>query len=105
LHDGKSNAFLPLLTTLGNTRQKSKALSYGSYRELLLTNRQYAFSRTLGDETVLITVNNDDNEAHITIPAGNCAEYTGAISGQKAVVSNGCISVTINANSGEIWLP
>jgi glycosidase len=105
LHDGKSNAFLPLLTTLGNTRQKSKALSYGSYRELLLTNRQYAFSRTLGDETVLVTVNNDDNEAHITIPAGNCAEYTGAISGQKAVVSNGCISVTINANSGEIWLP
>ena len=40
-----SEAYAVLSAALGHARQKSKALAYGDYRELLLTNRQYAFSR------------------------------------------------------------
>ena len=41
----KKNSFTRLIAALGKTRQNTLALSYGEYNELLLTNRQYAFSR------------------------------------------------------------
>lgn len=99
------NSFTALIAALGRTRQQSKALSYGDYRELKLTNRQYAFSRSFEGESVVVTVNNDDSDFTMTVPAGNAAEYVGALSGQKVRVENGNICVNVRANSGEIWLP
>ena len=99
------NSFTALIAALGRTRQQSKALSYGDYRELKLTNRQYAFSRSFEGESVVVTVNNDDSDFTMTVPAGNAAEYIGALSGQKVRVENGNICVNVKANSGEIWLP
>lgn len=99
------NSFTALIAALGRTRQQSKALSYGDYRELKLMNRQYAFSRNFEGESVVVTVNNDDSEFTMTVPAGNAAEYVGALSGQKIRVDNGNICVNVKANSGEIWLP
>lgn len=99
------NSFTALIAALGRTRQQSKALSYGDYRELKLTNRQYAFSRNFEGESVVVTVNNDDSDFTMTVPAGNAAEYAGALSGQKVRVENGNICVNVKANSGEIWLP
>ena len=101
----ESNRFTRLIAALGHIRQKSKALSYGDYRELQLMNRQYAFSRTHNGETAVITVNNDDSDYVMTVAAGNAAVYIGALSGQKVSVSNGTICVNVKANSGEIWLP
>jgi glycosidase len=94
-----------LIAALGAVRQKTPALSYGDYRELLLTNRQYAFSRNYEGTSVVVTVNNDDNPYTMTVPAGNAVSYTGALSGENVPVSYGQITVTIPANSGEIWLP
>ncbi len=99
------NSFTALIAALGRTRQQSKALSYGDYKELKLMNRQYAFSRNLEGESVVVTVNNDDSDFTMTLPAGNAAEYVGALSGQKVRVENGNICVNVKANSGEIWLP
>lgn len=99
------NSFPALIAALGRTRQQSKALSYGDYRELKLMNRQYAFSRNFEGESVVVTVNNDDSDFTMTVPAGNAAEYVGALSGQKIRVDNGNICVNVKANSGEIWLP
>ena len=99
------NSFTALIAALGRTRQQSKALSYGDYRELKLMNRQYAFSRNFEGESVVVTVNNDDSDFTMTVPAGNAATYVGALSGQKIRVDNGNICVNVKANSGEIWLP
>ena len=94
-----------LIRKLGFARQASNALSYGAYKELMLTNRQYAFSRSTADETAVITVNNDDSDFTMTLPCGQAEEYIGAITGQKVLVQNGQICVNVAANSGEIWLP
>lgn len=99
------NSFTALIAALGRTRRQSKALSYGDYRELKLMNRQYAFSRSFEGESVVVTVNNDDSDFTMTLPAGNAAEYAGVLSGQKVRVENGNICVNVKANSGEIWLP
>ncbi len=99
------NSFTRLIAALGKVRRQTRALSYGDYRELLLTNRQYAFARSTGEETVLVTVNNDDNASTLTLPAGGAAAYTGALSGEQVTANGGNITVRIPGNSGEIWLP
>ena len=100
-----TNPCTALIAALGKVRQNTPALSYGSYTELQLTNRQFAFARDLDGVRVIVTVNNDDNDACMNLPAGNAAEYIGTLSGQKVTVENGRISVTVRANSGEIWVP
>lgn len=101
----RENPHTVLIARLGKVRQSVKALSYGDYRELLLTNRQYAFSRNYDGVSVIVTVNNDDNDSVMTVQAGNQAEYIGALSGEKVSVVNGCISVNVKADNGEIWIP
>jgi glycosidase len=100
-----NNRCTALITALGHTRQKSKALSYGDYRELTLTNRQYAFSRNYNGECVVVTVNNDDSDFVMTLPVSNVAEYVGALSGEHVSVVNNTICVNVKANFGDIWLP
>lgn len=102
----KENPCTHLTAALGKIRQDTPALSYGDYQELLLTNRQYAFSRNHQGTSVIVTVNNDDSDFIMTLPAGGAPAYIGALSGEKAPVrEDGCIAVNIKANSGEIWLP
>ena len=67
--------------------------------------KDYAFARDLDGIRVIVTVNNDDNAADMSLPAGNCAEYIGTLTGRKVPVQNGRINVTVAANSGEIWVP
>ncbi len=99
------NPCTSLIAALGHIRQQSKVLSYGDYKELKLTNRQYAFSRNFDGQSLVITVNNDDSDFVMTVPAGNVSEYIGALSGEKVNVQNGTICVNVKANSGDIWLP
>lgn len=101
----QKNPCTALIAALGKIRQHTPALSYGSYAELQLTNRQFAFARDLDGIRVIVTVNNDDNAADMSLPAGNCAEYIGTLTGRKVPVQGGRINVTVAANSGEIWVP
>jgi len=94
-----------LITALGKLRQNTPALSYGEYEELLLTNCQYAFARNYNGQSVIITVNNANQEATFTIAAGNSSEYVGALSGSKLSTNNGYLTVTLKTCSGEIWIP
>ena len=101
----EKNTCTKLISALGKLRQNTPALSYGDYKELSLTTGQYAFARNHNGKSVIITVNNADNEAFFNVPAGNCAEYVGALSGKRVIVNNGTLSVAIAANSGDIWIP
>lgn len=100
----KTNPATELISALGHARQKSKALAYGDYRELLLTNRQYAFSRNFEGESAVVTVNNDDSDFTMTVAVENSGTYVGVLSGEK-VSANGSITVNVKANYGELWLP
>ena len=101
----EKNPCTALVAALGKVRQNTPALNYGSYAELMLTNRQYAFARDLDGVRVIITVNNDDNAASMDLAAGNAAEYVGTLTGEKVSVENGRIHVTVAGNSGNIWVP
>jgi glycosidase len=100
-----TNPATKLIAALARIRKNTPELSYGDYKELLLRNRQYAFSRNYNEKSVIVTVNNDDSDSEMTVSAGNSAQYIGALSGEVVTVNNGNITVNIKANSGEIWIP
>ena len=99
------NPYTHLIAELGRIRQETPALSYGDYRQLLLTNRQYAFSRNTDTTQAVVTVNNDDAPAVLTVQASFGSTYKGLLSGETLTVGNGQIQVSLPANSGEIWVP
>ncbi len=101
----KTNPCTALIAALGKVRQAVPALSYGSYDELMLTNRQFAYARDLDGTRVIVSANNDDAPAGMHLAAGNCAAYIGALSGENVSVEDGHINITQPANSGEIWVP
>lgn len=98
----EENPCTKLIAALGCIRQHTKELSYGDYKELMLQNRQYAFARSLDGKSVIVMVNNDDNGAEFSVPAGGV--YVGTLSGRK-VNADGQLRVQIDGNSGEIWIP
>ncbi len=100
----QSNPCTALIAALGRIRQSSAALSYGDYQELLLRNEHFAYARELNGERVITAVNNSDHGAVMTLPAGSCAEYKGALTGTEIAAQEGYITITIPANSGEILL-
>jgi len=100
-----NNPYTRIIARLGQIRNMTPALSYGDYREVSLTNRQYVFSRKMGDTEVIIAVNNDENQAQVGGGGLRDGQYTGLIHGGKITVSGGGFGASIPANSGEIWVP
>ena len=101
----ETNPCTKLIASLGKIRQNTPALLYGDYKELELQTTHFAYERTLNGKSVIITVNNSDNAVNFNLACGNSSEYTGALTGERASVTNGRIQVTISGNSGEIWIP
>ncbi len=101
----ETNPCTGLIAALGKIRQENPALSYGDFNELILTNRQYAFSRNYNGVSVVVAVNNDDNGVDLELAAGNAGQYIGLLSGNKADVTNGRIHVNLKGNSGDIFVP
>lgn len=98
------NPYVKFISALGKIRHQLKELSYGDYRELSLTNKQYAYARTYQGSTVVVMVNNDDNACTMSVSAPD-GTYKGALSGRVITVSGGNLSAEILGNSGEIWVP
>ncbi len=99
-----SNPCTKLISALGKIRQNTPALCFGDYRELELQTTYFAYERTFNNQSVIVTVNNSDNDANMSLPCGNFKEYVGALSGETVSVNGGHIQVKAPANYGEIWI-
>lgn len=90
---------------LGRIHQEETALHGGLYKELLLTNRQYAFAR-FGDGYILITAaNNDENPAVITVslPCHTAeTEYRDLLSGRRGAIEQNQIQIELEGNDAVI---
>ncbi len=100
-----TNSCTKLIASLGRIRQNTPALCYGDYKELELSNTYFAYERKLDGKSVIVTVNNGDSEAEMTLICSDTSKYTGALSGESVSVNNGRIKVKVPANYGEIWIP
>ena len=101
----KTNPCTKLISALGKIRQNTPALYYGDYKVLELQTTHFAYARTFEGKSVIVTVNNSDNDVTMTLPCSDAKVYTGALSGEKVTAKDGSIQVKVPANYGEIWLP
>ena len=103
--DGKAPELISHITALGKIHAEHDAFHSGSYKELLLTNRQYAFSRSGEHGTLISAVNNDEQPASISIPLPCAAsDAVSLLPGEIPFsLENGRLSVTLPANGGAIF--
>ncbi len=83
---------------LGKLREGNDILAEGRYQELVLTNRQYAYARILGQEAILVAANNDEQEAQMCIPVPvSAGEARNALTGDNIEIENGSIHLKLKA--------
>lgn len=76
----------------------------GEYRELSLTNRQYAFGRILGEDAVVTAVNNDENPVRMDIPCPVAGSKALEVLTDKAFpIENGKIHLEIPAGGSAVF--
>ena len=85
------------IRTLASIRRKHPESVDGVYRELLLTNRQYAFARILDNRSLIVAVNNDEQQSsQISFPAPHPEHiYQDAVCEEEFAVENGRITVSL----------
>ncbi len=70
------------IAKLSEVKKSSQALNYGSFRSVLLTNRQCIFERRTDSERILVAINADEAEFVAHFDAG-CGMAVDLISGEK----------------------
>lgn len=84
------NTLTDWITALTAARKKSEALNYGTFRSVLLTNRQCIFERKSEQERVLVAINADENDFTAHFDAG-CGMAVDLISGEKHDFGGGSV--------------
>lgn len=101
--DGQDSELAEYISALGHIHEENSPLHQGTYKELLLTNRQYAFARSNEEGAVITAVNNDEADASVVIPCpfeGVCS--VNLFNGEKVPVKDHKIELTIPACRGVI---
>lgn len=86
---------LKWIKTLAAIRKEQIACMNGQYQELYLTNRQYAFSRSCGENCLVVAVNNDEQQASVIPVPVRGSVYRDAVSGELFAADNGKLSVPL----------
>lgn len=101
LEDYRDNPCTRLIADLGRIhREWNRDLVSGDFRQLFLTNQQYAFARG----RLIVAVNNADGEAWINTEASAPA-YVGLLSGRRIESGGGRLNVSLFGCSGDIFAP
>lgn len=93
-----------LIKQLADIRTSREELIYGEHIELLLTNRQYVYSRCWQGKACVAALNNDDSasEVDIALPVeGNL--LCDLISGEVIPAENGRVHLKIEAHDGRVY--
>lgn len=75
------NELSEFISKLANAKKNSKALNYGGFRSVVLTNKQCIFERNCDGERVLVAINADGEPYWAHFDAG-CGRATDLISGE-----------------------
>lgn len=76
------NDLTELISKMAQVKKQSHALNYGSFRSVLLTNKQCIFERKTEQERVLVAINADGNEFMAHFDAG-CGKAVDLLSGKE----------------------
>lgn len=92
-----------LISQLGKIHREETPLHGGQYKELLLTNRQYAFSRFIGEQVIITAANNDETPAAISIPwEGTNKQAVDLLTGSIYPVENNKIMIELGGSDAVV---
>lgn len=104
LKNNRHPKLLEQIRKLGELRKENEVLADGEYRELFLTNRQYAFARIKENKAVIVAVNNDEKPADISVSIPIAAEtLTDYFDGTEIIMENGRLLVHLEASGTKIY--
>jgi neopullulanase len=90
------------LRKLAHVRRTVSALARGVTKNLLVSDRQWAFERIAGDSDVLVVINQSDKPATLSLAVDGTAWHGLLGYAETLSLTNGTLSVTLPAKSGEI---
>lgn len=92
------------LEKLGRIREENPVIGEGRYRELLLTNRQYAFARVSDSSAVVVAVNNDEQPADMWIRLPIASDsIMDLMTGETVMKDNDQLHITLPADGCGIY--
>ena len=102
----QENRITKLCMRLGQLKKEYPELTDGQYKELLLTNRQFAFGRVLQNSAVVTALNCDDAPAVLEIHAPVSAEQAVDLldGAEQFTYRDGMLKITLQPNSGTVLL-
>lgn len=98
LEDNPHPELMAWIATLGKIRRQYPACIWGEYKELYLTNRQYAFGRIHEGTAAVIALNNDEQAVRMYIPIPVYGRYQNAVSGEECSVDADRLIVDLEPN-------
>ncbi len=84
----QENELTEFIGKLAEIKKSSRALNYGDFSSLVLTNRQCVFRRQAGDDVMFVAVNADDNRYTARFDAGS-SRVKDLITGREHDLSDG----------------
>lgn len=92
------------ISAMGRIRNENAELHSGTYEELLLTNRQYAFARRGEGSVIIAAVNNDDQDADLDIPVPITAREAVSLLEDHAVlpITGGRVHIQLKGSRGAV---
>lgn len=97
---------LNLIRRLGILKKEYRELTEGTYEQLMLTNRQFAFARKCQDSAVITALNNDEQPASFELPLmysnASVQILAGPEEGAQIKVQDGKIKIQLPADRGVI---
>ena len=97
---------LNLIRRLGILKKEYRELTEGTYEQLMLTNRQFAFARKCQDSAVITALNNDEQPAFVELPLmysnASVQILAGPEEGAQVKVQDGKIKIQLPADRGVI---
>ena len=99
----ETNPVTALCARLGMMKKQYKELTYGEYKELHLTNRQFAFGRVLDGNCMVTALNCDDAAAGMEFGIPADGKVTDLLENAQDVhFENGRLRLTLPANTGTV---
>lgn len=100
----ENGELVTLVKELGMLKKQYRELTDGEYKQLLLTNRQFAFARICEDSAVITVLNNDDVPARVELPIENSIQVVENLldNGINVEKTGGSLIVNLPANRGTV---
>lgn len=95
----RQNSPLPdlvnFISRLSGIRIQSKAIKYGSYKELLVKHQQFAFLREFEDEKIIVLANSSPNHCAVGFPLPSVGDgkVIDLLNGEEYYIINGLFTI------------